>query len=146
MSKLQFVQAGEADAGRLADIRVEAMRPSLEAAGRFDETRARARFLSTFERRDTQLIYFAEDLIGFTVIRNRSDHIYLDHLYFRPEHQGRGFGKEVVAMVQQRAADLALPVRLLALKTSPAGKFYERCGFRLSGSDEFDNHFEWWPK
>jgi len=45
--------AKDADAELLAQIRVEAMRPSLEAVSRFDPERARNRFLSSFQPLDT---------------------------------------------------------------------------------------------
>lgn len=44
----RFHPATEADATKLADLRVQAMRPSLMAAGRFDPARARDRFLSNY--------------------------------------------------------------------------------------------------
>ena len=51
-----FVKASITDGDLLADIRVAAMRPSLEAAGRFDPVRARRRFRDTFEPSDTYKI------------------------------------------------------------------------------------------
>ncbi len=44
VSGIALAPASARDADRLADIRVEAMRMSLEALGRFDPVRARARF------------------------------------------------------------------------------------------------------
>ena len=48
------VEEGEKEA--LADLRVAAMRPSLEALGRFDPDRARSRFLDKFIRVATRKI------------------------------------------------------------------------------------------
>ena len=56
MPPITTAMANADDAERLADIRVEAMRPSLQAAGRFDRDRARARFLDAFRPEDTRLI------------------------------------------------------------------------------------------
>ncbi len=131
------------DGPRLAEIRVDAMRPSLEALDRFDPVRARERFLGSFAPPDTRLIEVDGDLVGFVVVRRREDHLYLDHLYLRPNMQGVGRGKAVVKVVLQEARDAGLPVRLMALRGSRANAFYESCGFRLTGSDSWDNHYEW---
>jgi hypothetical protein len=68
------------EADVLADIRLEAMRPSLEAVGRFDPVRARARFLDGFIPEDTQVLCVGGRTAGFQVVRRRPDHLYLDHL------------------------------------------------------------------
>ena len=47
---LAFRFAVQSDAEVLVDIRIAAMRKSLERIGRFDPQRARERFLASFER------------------------------------------------------------------------------------------------
>ena len=133
------------DAERLADLRVAAMRPSLEAVGRFDLHRARVRFLDGFSPEQTQIILFDGTLAGFAVVREAVDHLYLDHLYVLPEYQGLKIGRAVIHDLQRRAQSVSLPVRLMALQGSPANAFYRRCGFHLRSSDAFDNHYEWRP-
>ena len=76
-------KATAAQAEQLASIRVAAMRPSLEAVGRFDPERARERFLKSYCPGETEIIYANEKIVGFYVLRRRSDHLYLDHLYVR---------------------------------------------------------------
>lgn len=68
------------DPSELAEIRVEAMRPSLEKVGRFDPERARRRFLDTYDPSETKVVHVAGELAGFYVLRDRRDHLYLDHL------------------------------------------------------------------
>nr|WP_253913186.1 GNAT family N-acetyltransferase [Pseudoruegeria sp. HB172150] len=82
-------------------------------------------------------------MAGFVVVRVQADHLYLDHLYLRPAMQGGGRGRAVVEIIQQEARDAKLPLRLMALRDSPANGFYQRCGFRMTGSDEWDVHYEW---
>ena len=143
--KFQIEPAAMADAKRLADLRVKAMRPSLEAAGRFDPDRARARFLETFRPADTRLLLEEDRLAGFYVLRSRDDHLYLDHLYLAPEHQGRGAGRHIVQSIQQEARAANLPIRLMALNVSDANRFYQSCGFRAVGQDDLDTRYEWTP-
>lgn len=133
-------------AGRLATIRVQAMRPSLEAVGRFDEDRARQRFLNGFDPRDTTILWEGPDEIaGFFVVRQRVDHLYLDHLYIAPRHQGRRLGRGVIDAVKVQARSKGLPIKLVALNTSPAIRFYLRCGFVPLSQDALDTVFEWHP-
>ncbi|WP_273689403.1 GNAT family N-acetyltransferase [Ketogulonicigenium vulgare] len=138
---MRLIRARAEDAARLADIRVAAMRDSLMAVGRFDETRARARLLDNFTPADTMLIYIG-DLMGFYVLRPRTDHLYLDHLYVKPEHQGQGVGRQVIAHLQ----GMGQVIRLIALQDSAAAGFYAACGFRLLSSDGLDSQFEWQPE
>jgi GNAT superfamily N-acetyltransferase len=135
--------ATEHEAQQLAEIRAEAMRPSLEAVGRFDPERVRARFLSTFVAADTFALRRDGAIIGFYVRRRRKDHLYLDHLYIRRDCQGLGLGRQVVERVQEEARRLALPIRLLALADSPANGFYIAHGFRFERSEGVDNHYAW---
>ncbi|WP_258095254.1 GNAT family N-acetyltransferase [Salipiger pentaromativorans] len=140
---LRFEGAFESDATALAELRVEAMRPSLQALGRFDPDRARNRFLDGFTPADTTLVYVGPEMAGFFVLRRRPDHLYLDHLYMRAAFQGRRIGGRIVAALQDEARRAALPIRLLALKRSPANAFYCACGFALVSEDGFDNTYEW---
>lgn len=145
MHDISISSATNDDASSLAAIRVVAMRPSLEAVGRFDPDRARKRFLETYDPRDTQIVRDGEDLVGFYVVRIRPDHLYLDHVYIHPTHQGRGLGRNIVWSVQDQAREMARPLRLLALRGSPANDFYLSCGFVLEKSDDLDNYYTWQP-
>lgn len=144
--RLRLLAVDAADAGDLAELRARAMRPSLEAVGRFDPQRVRARFLETFDPACTWRLVDGEGMrVGVIVVRARDDHLLLDHLYVDPDHQGRGHGAEALAQVQADAARRRLPVRLGALKDSPSNAFYRRHGFAPAGATEWDNHYVWHP-
>ncbi len=138
-STLRFTAAGDINPAVLADMRVAAMRPSLEAIGRFDPVRARDRFLATYVADDTQLLFMGDVLVGFYVLRDMGTHLYLDHLYVAPTHHGMGIGLQVVTRVQSKGRD----IRLMALRDSPANGFYQSCGFVAQKEDEFDIHYRW---
>ncbi|MCR9236821.1 MAG: GNAT family N-acetyltransferase [Alphaproteobacteria bacterium] len=140
-----FLPAKLTDAETLADIRTEAMQPSLEAIGRFHPVRVRERFLSTFIPEDTHLILRGSDLVGFFVIRIRQDHLGLDHLYLKAEAQRLGLGRRVVRHVQCIAEKAEKPIKLMALRHSAANEFYRSLGFALVAEEAFDNHYEWHP-
>lgn len=137
VTDLQLIPVSCADAPALADLRVQAMRESLEAIGRFDPQRARERFLASFTPEDTQTLVTDGERIGFVVIRCRPD-----HLYILPAHQGRGFGAQVLQRIFAEADAAELPVRVGALKGSRSNDFYRRHGFVLVESAEWDNYYE----
>lgn len=132
-----FRAATDADAPALAELRVAAMRPSLEALGRFDAQRARDRFLSTFRAADTRVIERDGHLAGVLVLRTAGAEWLLDHLYIAPEHQGHGLGGHALQAVLREADAQCRPVRVGALKGSRSNEFYARHGF------EEIEHAEW---
>lgn len=145
ISVVTTIPATDEDADQLARIRVDAMRPSLEAVGRFDPERARRRFLDTFSPDDTRVIKSDGAIAGFYVVRRRADHLYLDHLYLRPDQQGKGVGRLIIEQIKGEARRLSLPIRLMAFKESAANAFYRNSGFHFVGAESFDNHYEWSP-
>lgn len=145
MTKRAYQQAKPEDKERLADLRVTAMRPSLEAIGRFDPKRARDRFLASFRAKETWLIQHQGQFAGFFVVRPRTDHVLLDHLYVDPACQGHGLGKDVVYHVQDQARQAGLPVHLAALRDSPANAFYLSQGFCPVREESFDIYYRWQP-
>jgi ribosomal protein S18 acetylase RimI-like enzyme len=137
--------ASDLDAAPLADLRVAVMPPSLEVLGRFDPQRARDRFLAGYVARDTRLICVQGGTAGCVVVRKRSDHHYLDHLYITGAYQGQGIGRRCIETLQLEARDCLLPIRLMALKQSPANAFYRACGFEFVSEEAFDIHYQWTP-
>lgn len=139
---MQYLLAQPQDANLLADLRAEAMKPSLVALGRFDENRVKSRFLDTFTPQDTIKILLDDELLGFYVLRNRVDHLWLDHLYIKPRHQDKQLGKAVLDKVILQANEQALPIRLGALKGSRSNNFHQKNGFKQTHEDEFDIYYE----
>src|SRR5690349_5916162 len=95
------VVASDFDA--LADLRVAAMRESLERVGRFDQTRARERLRSTFSPDHTRFIVVEGIKVGFYAARPSPEGLQLDHLYVHPAHQSRGIGGVVLRSIIEEA-------------------------------------------
>lgn len=138
---LSFAPAAPADADALADLRVVAMRASLERIGRFDPQRARDRLLANFTPSCTEVILWEGRRVSFHVVRRGPEGLLLDHLYLLPSHQGRGIGAAVLARILSTAHREGLAVRVTALKGSEANAFYVRHGFALIAESEFDNEY-----
>jgi len=124
----------------LAEIRANVMRESLASIGRYDEIRVRRRLLDTYNVSDTQIIYMDNELIGFYVIEDTCECYYLRHFYIIASKQGLGIGAFVMNTIKKRYCKKT--IRLNALKNSKANQFYLNNGFRHTGSEEFDNNYE----
>ena len=126
------------DAEELVALRIAAMQASLEALGRFDPVRARARFLEHFSPECTRHLMVGGRRVGVVVLRLEPQHLLLDHLYVHPDHQGRGLGAAVVVDVLRHAAAQGLPVNVTELRGSRSNHFYQRHGFELVEESEWD--------
>lgn len=138
---ITFTTAQASDAEALVALRIAAMQESLERIARFDPVRARERFISTFAPEHTRHIVAAGDRVGFVVLKPEPDCLLLDHLYIRPNAQGKGIGTAVLAYVFAEADAGALPVRVGALRESDSNRFYLRHGFQIVEQSEFDNTY-----
>ncbi len=140
---LRSIDVDAADA--LAELRVAAMRESLEAVGRFDAKRARMRFLDSFEPQFTREILDGDERVGFVVVKPAGQRLKVDHFYITPAAQGRGIGSQVLRLVLAEADAANAVLELGALRASRSNAFYLRHGFRRVRSSEFDIHYERLP-
>ncbi|WP_175562637.1 GNAT family N-acetyltransferase [Muricoccus roseus] len=116
------------------------MRAHLERLGRFDPARRRARMRAGFDPAAFRLIETEGRMAGCVAVLDRPGHREIHSFYLEPRAQGRGLGRMVLdAILAERPQ---LPTRIEVLRQSPATRFYERAGFRLTGESEFDLHFE----
>jgi len=140
---LQPVQPGDFEA--LLALRVAALRPSLEALGRFDPTRARDRFAAGFAPEWMQHIVWGGQRVGLLTLRPAANALVLDHLYVEPQVQGQGIGAWALDWVKAQADIRQVPVTLSALQGSAANRFYQRHGFVEVGRSEFDIDYRRMP-
>lgn len=136
-------EVAENEKESLAQLRISAMRESLEAIGRFDPARARSRFIDGFDRDATRKIEIDGRLIGFYALKDKEDHLYLDHLYIHPDFQGNGLGASILRSVIALAQERKLPLRLGALRGSRSNRFYLAHGFVQTGESEWDLYYEY---
>jgi GNAT superfamily N-acetyltransferase len=136
--RFEPVQAADFEA--MVALRIRAMRPSLEALGRFDPERARRVLAEGFAPALMRHIVVDGQRIGFTTLKpvEQGHAIELDHLYIEPTHQGRGIGAWVVDWAKSQADLRQLPLVVEAVKGSPANRFYRRHGFVETGQGEWD--------
>ncbi len=139
---VSFQPIVDEDFETLVSIRIAAMRESLERVGRFDPDRARERLRQTFIPRESRLIVWQGEKIGFYTFREQPDGYYLDHLYVLPNFQGQGVGAAVMEYLLCEADTKKLPIKVGALKESASNRFYQRHGFVKTGESEWDVYYE----
>jgi GNAT superfamily N-acetyltransferase len=140
-SSFRFAPAVAEDFDALADLRIEAMRESLERIGRFDPMRARERLRSSFSPEHTRHIVLGAERVGFVVVRPEGEGLLLDHLYIRPGFQRRGIGGAVLEKVFVEADAAGLALRVGALRGSDSNRFYQRHGFQQVDQGEWDIYY-----
>lgn len=73
------------DLETLVQMRIAAMRESLERLGRFDPQRARERFAASFAAERCHFILSDGQPVGFIQSQSHGDHLRLQHLYVLPQ-------------------------------------------------------------
>lgn len=144
--KLTFEVTTVDDFDCLVELRIDAMKESLEAIGRLDRERSIERFRSSFTPETTKTIRNEKELVGFIAVSEKEDHFYLDHLYIDPKFQSLGIGTLVIKELVGTSEKRKLPIRLGALKSSKSNEFYIRHGFEVTQEDEFDIYYERKPR
>lgn len=139
--QVSFAPATADDVEALVQIRIEAMRESLQRIGRFDPARARERFLASFDAKFCRYILVDGAPAGFVLVRPAGDHLLLDHLYVVPAQQGNGVGAVTLAAVIADADRQSLAVRVGALRESDSNRFYQRHGFVKTAESEWDIYY-----
>jgi GNAT superfamily N-acetyltransferase len=123
--------ATPADAGWLADLRAEGLRPDLERLGRWDDAtaaRVRQHFLDEYVPANTDVIEHAGRPVGAIAIRPEPAEQWLEHFYLDPAVRGLGLGSQVLRHALDAHRD-ARPYRLVVVRGSRAIRLYERAGF-----------------
>ena len=139
---LTFAGVTPADFDELAALRIAAMRESFESVGRFDSERARERLRQSFYPEHTQVIVFGGVRVGFYTFRPVADGFQPDQLYIQPSCRSRGIGSRVIGSLLAEADARGWPVRVGALRDSPANRFYRRRGFVPTREEVWDVYYE----
>jgi ribosomal protein S18 acetylase RimI-like enzyme len=125
-------RAGPADAAGLAEVAVAAYSGYLERLpegvrpGPMDTDYAEA-----VARAEAWVAEFEGQIAGFLVLEAADDHLLLENVAVRPGFQGRGVGRRLLELAEERAETLGLPViRLYTHAVMVENqRLYERYGY-----------------
>lgn len=85
--------------------------------------------LSAFDLSNTRIAIFEGQRVGYLMVERQQQHLRLRKLYLAPEVQGRGWGRQLLALVRAEAEASNLTLRLSVLRpNSRALAFYLREG------------------
>lgn len=73
---------------------------------------------------------------GRLYVDRQGDAVHVIDVALLPEHRGQGIGAALLGALIAEARASGRPVRLQALRGSPAIRLYERLGFEVVGQDE----------
>jgi GNAT superfamily N-acetyltransferase len=140
-SRIGFGEVSAGDFDEVLELRISAMKESLDRVGRFDPQRARERLKDSFYPQHSSFILLDSGRIGFHTFRPTDEGFHLDHLYIHPLCQGLGIGSYVMSVLISHAKEKRKPIRLGALRDSGSNAFYERHGFVKISEEEWDIHY-----
>lgn len=70
--------------------------------------------------------------VGFFMLREDNDRIYIAELHIFPEHRNKGYGSNALVKISDMAAGLGYKnIRLMVFKSSPAYSLYLENGYQL---------------
>jgi ribosomal protein S18 acetylase RimI-like enzyme len=142
--RLTYQPVGEDAFEDVLAMRLLAMQPSLQAAGRFDPQRARDRLSRSFDPLATRYIVVDGQRVGVEASQPEGPNDWrLAHLYVLPAHQRRGIGSKAVENVLLEAQIAQRHVVVEVLTGSPANAFYRRHGFIAYAESEWDTHYRY---
>lgn len=141
VENIRFSSVQETDFEELLALRIAAMRESLEKIGRFDQQRARDRFLDSFSPNQTRHILLDGAKAGFFALKPLGGELLLDHLYVHPDYQCKGIGAITLRHIFAEKNPDKLPIRVGALRESDSNRFYIRYGFEKIEEWEWDIYY-----
>lgn len=124
-----------ADLEPMMAIGHEGIRPHVEAIRGWDELEEERGFRRHFTPDSISIVMVDGRPVGYLKVEVRRDHLYLDGIYLKASHRGRGLGARLVSDLMERSGAEGKSLRLRVLRTNPARRLYERLGFRVTGSD-----------
>jgi GNAT superfamily N-acetyltransferase len=107
-----------------------------------DKSRILQSFLAGIKVEDARHIVLDDKRIGFVVVRETAQELWLSHLNLLPEYHNLRIGALVLQELFARADAAKLPLRVAAQRESPSNRFYIRHGFVKTGENTWDFVYE----
>jgi len=122
-------------------IKSKSIKPYVEKIWGWNESNQRKIHNQSFNANDTKLIEYHKQYIGFLVIKETDNEIYIENLLIEMEFQNLGIGKTIMEQIVESADFKKKRIRLKVFKiNTKAQRFYENFG--LEKISEMENHIE----
>jgi GNAT superfamily N-acetyltransferase len=88
---------------------------------------------------DFDLLCDGDTIVGLIETQHRPDHLWIENVAVRPENQGKGFGRKLLAWAEKRAAIAGTgEIRLLTNEAFAANvALYRKVGYRIDRTEPF---------
>lgn len=143
MQHYQFRYGTAADKSWLYDLYCETMKPYIEATWGWNESFQLRGFEGHLSPPVWQIISDGQHDLGGFVLKEETDHLWLEMIIIAPAYQQRGIGRAIINLIKKRAIDKQRPIRLSIIKANPVVPFYQKLGFKQYDEDTAFYKFEW---
>ncbi len=138
MQSLTLVKAKQTDIDFLFDLRKQTMAVHLENAGiPMNDIAHKARIYYRFNY--IYILWSNNQKVGMIKYKEEDTISEIMQLQVLPKYQGQGIGKQVIQKVIENSKKVTLKV----LKQNPAKDLYTRCGFIITGQDDYEFFMEY---
>ena len=80
------------------------------------------------------------------MLHDEPGYTYLSQIEITPEHQGQGYGSQIIRLLQEQARDRGVRVDLQVLKVNAAALcLYQRLGFVITDETDIHHRMTWPP-
>ncbi|MEQ8475337.1 GNAT family N-acetyltransferase [Fulvivirga sp.] len=141
MSEIKLVKATKDNLPEVLALRIATMSQHLEEVGwSMSEEEHTKRVMKHFDC--GHIIWSDKTVVGFIKYKEHPKSLDIIQFQISPEHQGKGFGKQVLNVIEAQAQNAGKGLSLKVLKANPAKRLYERFGFQIVDEDEFEYFME----
>jgi len=130
----------------LLDLQLTTMRECVEATWGWIEEDQRNRFRERFAPGNGQVIVFDGKDVGFVLVEEKGDELFLAEIQIAHDMQDRGIGSAVVRDLIEKAMGMNLLLVLTVLRANRAKKLYDRLGFQVVNEDDEGFYMRWPPE
>ena len=90
------------------------------------------KFRSNFNPKETSMILRDNQRVGYYVLKNRSDHNYIDNVQISPLMKGKGIGTYIMELIETQAIKTNIKlIKLEVFKDNPAKNLYEKFNYKI---------------
>ena len=129
-----YRKAEETDRESIYQLYCLVMRSLVSEIWGWDEQWQQNDFSAHFDPQGITLVCQEHELVGYSHVENRGDHLFIRMIVVHPRHQRKGIGRKLLAFVITSGAEQSKGGGLEVFKINgKVKKFYERYGFSIEG-------------
>jgi GNAT superfamily N-acetyltransferase len=140
--RLEIRRAGPADAAAIAALTRAAYEKWIPVIGRVPKPMT-ADYDVAVREHLIDLLFEGDELVALVECIREPDHLLIENLAVSPSHQGKGYGRKMLALAEALARDLGFTeLRLYTNKLFAENvAFYAKHGYRFDGETAFKGGF-----